>query len=447
MKKPSDLGDFTDLAFNCVDNTAVQINRITCFKTVCIIFSPFIFQLQDIDEVKFLQNLQEVYDKVHNRDESADYLLKMSKDCARESEITFWKELQLSHTSIGGKTISQLKQIMLYGKFVLTTTMDTRIVEDVLKLCVTSNQLANIESMYNLDELRDIQSNIVLITPFMHEDKDSSRFLAHLQDIITLANLVLQLHCSGNAFFMDRTLEYTCQNVVSLKEDINFLRTLSQEWSEEILQARKDNYYLNYYTNSQILTIRIALRNIYRHKDLNRDTIHLLTLIRADVTQVDIEGALGTLRSGCDSFNSPTESIDSFQDYTGDVGSCTSSFSSYPSTESSVGPPLSVQPEDQNTSIKGLYANIDLSVISLNDVGLFLDKINSCNTSRVHRSFPKCFKVNEPNLIFSKYSDIIYTILSLYFNSDSKSELPSPHEVLICSCETTSEEIDIFWRR
>ena len=451
LKKPSDLGDFTDLAFNCVDNTAFQINRITCFKTVCTIFSPFIFQLQDIDEVKFLQNLQEVYDKVHNRNESADYLLKMSEDCARESEIAFWKEIQLSHTSIGGNTISQLKQIMLYGKFTLTTTMDTRTVKDVLKLYVTSNQLVNTESVYNLDELREIQNNIVLITSFMHEDKDSSRFLTHLQDIITLANLVLQLHCSGNAFFMDRTLEYTCQNVVSLKEDINFLRTLSQEWSEEILQARKDNYYLNYYTNSQILTIRIALRNIYRHKDLNRNTIHLLTLIRADVTQVDIEGALGTLRRGSVSINSPTESIDSIHDYTGDVRSCTSSFSSYPSTESSVGPPPSVEPVYQNTSIKDLYTNRDTSVISLNDVGLFLNKINSCNGPRVHRSFPKCFRVNEPNLIFSKYSDIIYTILSLYFNADSRSELPSelpsPHEVLICSCETTSEEIDIFWRR
>ena len=445
LKKPSDLDDFIDLAFNCVDNTAVQINRITCFKTVCTIFSPFIFQLLVIDEVKFLQRLQELYDKVRNRNESADDSLKMSKDCARESEIAFWKEIQLSHTSIGGNTISQLKQIMQYGKFMLTTTMDTRTVEDVLY--VTSNQLANTESVYNLDELREMQSNIVLITPLMHEDKDCSKFLAHLQDIITLAKLVLQLHCSGNAFFMDRTLEYTCQNVLSLKEDINFLRTLSQEWSEEILEARKDNYYLNYFTNSQILTIRIALRDMYRHKDLNRDTIHLLTLIRADVSQVDIERALKTVRRRAVYFSSPTESIDQFQDYAGDVGSCVSSLSSYPSTESSVGPLQSVQPVDQNTSIKDLYANRNPSGISLKDLGLFLDKINSCNTSRVHRSFPKCFRVNEPNLIFSKYSDIIYTILSLYFNSDSRSELPSPHEVLICSCETTSEEIDIFWRR
>ena len=134
LKKPSDLDDFIDIALNSVDNTAVQINRITCFKSPCIMFSPFPFQHQDIDEVKFLQNLQEVYDKVSNRDESADYLLKMSQDCARESEITFWKEIQFSLTSIGGKTISQLKQIMQYGKFVLTTTMDTHTVEDVLKL-------------------------------------------------------------------------------------------------------------------------------------------------------------------------------------------------------------------------------------------------------------------------------------------------------------------------
>ena len=159
LKKPPDLDDFTNLALNYVDNTAAQINRLTCFKSVCTIFSPFIFQLQDIDEVKFLQRLQEVYDRIHNQGESANYLLRTSQDCTREKEIAFWKEIQISRTSIGGKTISQLKQIMQFGKFILTTTMDTRTVEDILKLYVTSNQLCNTSSMYNLDELREMQSN------------------------------------------------------------------------------------------------------------------------------------------------------------------------------------------------------------------------------------------------------------------------------------------------
>ena len=441
LKKPSDLDELANLALNSVDNTAVQINRITCFKSVCIIFSPFPFQLQDIDEVVFLHNLQEVYDKIDSRDESADYLLKMSQDCARESEITFWKEIQFSHTSIGGKTISQLKRIMQCGKFVLTTTMDTRIIDDVLTLYVTSTHSTDTQNVYNLDKLREIQSNIVLITPLMHEEKDSAKFLAHLQCIITLADLVLKLHCSGNVFFMDRTLEYKCQNAVAVKKDITFLTNLSREWNEEILKARKENYYLNYYTNSQILTIRIGLRDMYRHKDLNRDTTHLLTLIRTDLSQVDIEMALGGLRRGSMSFN-PIDSVSSFPDFAEDVDDCT--FTSYPSTDSTLAPP-SLQAEDQN--IQDLYADRKKDVISLNDVGLFLDKINSCNAPRVGRPFPKCFRVNEPDLIFSKYSDIIYTILSLYFTPDSNSELPSPHEVLICSCETTSEEIDIFWRR
>ena len=443
LKKPSDLDELVNLALNSVDNTAVQINRITCFKSVCIIFSPFPFQLQDIDEVTFLQNLQEVYDKIHNREESADYLLKMSQDCAREREITFWKEIQFSHTSIGGKTISQLKRIMQYGRFVLTITINTRIIEDVLKLHVTFTDSINRQNVYNLDKLREIQSNIVLITPLMHEEKDSAKFLAHLQDIITLADLVLKLHCSGNVFFMDRTLEYKCQDVISVKEDTNFLRILSQEWGEEILKVRKENYYLNYYTNSQILTIRIGLRDMYRHKDLNRETTHLLTLVRTDISQVDIEIALAGLRRGSLSF-SPTDSINSFPDYAGDVEGST--LSSYPSLDSTVEPPT-LQTEDQNTLMQDLYKNREKDVISLNDVGLFLDKINSCNPPRVDRPFPKCFIVNEPNLIISKYSDIIYTILSLYFTSDGKSELPSPHEVLICSHTTTSEEIDIFWRR
>ena len=446
LKKPPDLDDFTNLALNCVDNTAAQINRITCFKSVCTIFSPFIFQLQDIDEIKFLQILQEVYDRIHNRGESADYLLKMSQDCAREKEIAFWKEIQISHTSIGGKTISQLKQIMQFGKFILTTTMDTRTVEDVLKLYVTSNQLCNTDSVYNLNELREMQSNIVLITPLMHEDKDSAIFLAHLHDVTVLADLVQKLHSSGHIFFANRTLEYTCHSINTVREDIKFLTTKCREWNEEILLARKENYYLNYFINSQILTIRIGLEGIYKQEDLNRDTIHLLTLIRANLSQRDIEGALVRTRRGSVSFSSPTDSINSFPDSPGDNKSCTSGFSSCP-INSSYDHFSPLQCVEQQISIRDIYTRMNTNTVTLEDVGLFLDNINSQNEERFVRPFPNCFDQTEPNLVVSPYSDIIYTILSLYFTSDSKSELPSPHEVLICSTETTSEEVEIFWRR
>ena len=375
LKKPSDLDDFTNLALNCVDNTAVQINRITCFKSVCTIFSPFIFQLQDIDEVKFLQRLQEVYDKIHNRDESADCLLKMSQYCARESEIAFWREIQFSHTSIGGKTISQLKQIMQFGRFALTTTMDTRTVEDVLKLHVTSNQLCNTNSVYNLDELREMQSNISLITPLMHEDKDSAIFLAHLHDVTVLADLVQRLHSSGHIFFVNRTLEYACHSINTVKEDINFLKTRYAEWNEEILQARKDYYYLNYFTDSQILTIRIGLEGIHK-QDLNRDTVHLLTLIRANLSQRDIEGALSRIRRSYISFSSPTDSINSFPEPTGDIRSCTSGFSSCP-IDSFYDYFSPLQCEEQQVPIRDIYTRIDTNIVTLNDVGLFLDNINS----------------------------------------------------------------------
>ena len=446
LKKPPDLDDFTNLALNYVDNTTAQINRITCFKSVCTIFSPFIFQLQDIDEVKFLQILQEVYDRIHNRGESADYLLKMSQDCAREKEIAFWKEIQISHTSIGGKTISQLKQIMQFGKFVLTTTMDTRTVEDVLKLYVTSNQLCNTDSVYNLNELREMQSNIVLITPSMHEDKDSAVFLAHLHDVTVLADLVQRLHSSGHIFFANRTLEYTCHSINTVREDIKFLKTKCREWNEEVLQARKNYYYLNYFTDSQIRTIRIGLEGISKQEDLNRDTIHLLTLIRANLSQRDIEGALSRIRRGSVSFSSPTDSINSFTDSAIDIKSCTSGFSSCP-IDSSYDTFSPLQFEEQQISIRDIYTRMDKDTVTLKDVGLFLDNINSQNVERFVRPFPNCFEQAEPNLVVSPYSDIIYIILSLYFTSDSKSELPSPHEVLICSSETTSEEVEIFWRR
>ena len=145
-------------------------------------------------------------------------------------------------------------------------------------------------------------------------------------------------------------------SINTVTEDISFLRKLCHECED--LQARKDNYYLNYFTDSQILTIRTGLEGIYKQNDLNRDTIHLLTLIRADLSQVDIEGALSRIRRVSLSRSSPTESINSFSDHTGDIGSSTSGFSSYP-MDSSYECSSPLECEEQQVTLQDLYPQIN----------------------------------------------------------------------------------------
>ena len=454
LDKSADLDNFTDLALNSVECTCFQVNRITSFKDVCTIFMPFILELEDIDEYHFLAKLKVVHDNLQETDKSIE-LLAMSRGCAKESELEFWKELRQAHTSVGGKTISQLNQIMQSGKFILSTTSNTRSINDILKLRVCFNTSTQTDRVYSFEVLRDLQSNIILITPLMHEDKDSAKFVAILEEIVILADLFLQMHTSGNNFFRELTHEYTCQSIDSVKQDISFLRDVCKQWTARLVEARDNNYVLNYFTALQITTIQVGLEDMSNGKDLDRDTFHLLTLIREHLSQQDIEDAYGRFKHGSASFQSTIHSVDSSLNSTASISRRRSStvFSDCEDSQVIICPLLQVSTTDIHckidmVSLENVYkANIK-NIYPLKDIAVFLEYLysqNSLQDKPIHSlSF---FNDKEPNLIFINRPDLLIYVLSMYLQSGCRFGFPSHHEVLICSEETTLEELDIFWRR
>ena len=446
LDKSADLDNFTDLALNSVDSTCFLVKRITSFKDVCTIFMPFIIQVEAIDQHCFLEKLKLVHDHLQKTD-SSHIMLAMSRDCAKESELEFWRELKQTHTAIGGKTISQLKRIMESGKFILSTNSNTRNVDDILKLNICPNtSLGYTDQLYSLEVLRELQSNIILITPLMHEDKDSAKFVAILEEVIILADLFLQMHTSGNIFFRELTHEYTCQSIGSVKQDIAFLRDECRQWIARLVEARDNNYLLNYFTASQIVKIQVGLEGMSNGKDLNRDTFHLLSIVREQLSQKYIEDAIMRVRDGSSSFKKPESLV------------------YIPTSSNGRGPvlpdntckspeflPLSFPTDDDDVEtaamlVKDLYKASNKTTYSLNDVGIFLSHLCSdkIREQTVVHSF---LNDNEPNLIFIKECNLLIFVLSLYLQTYSRTHFPSHHEVLICSEDTTLEEIDIFWRR
>ena len=445
--KSADLDNFTDLALNSVDNTCFQVNRITSFKDVCTIFMPFIIEIEAIDQQCFLEKLKLVHNQLQKTDKSC-IMLVMSRDCAKKMELEFWKELKQTHTSIGGKTISHLKRIMESGTFILSTNSNTRNIDDILKLyiCPNTSLITVTYQLYSLEVLRELQSNIILITPLMHEDKDSAKFVAILEEVIILADLFLQMHISGNIFFREFTHEYTCHSIGSVKQDIAFLRDECKRWKDRLVEARDDNYLLNYFTASQIVNIQVGLEDMNNGEDLDRDTFHLLSLVREQLTQQDIENSNRRIKHGSSSFQYfksldfiPTSSSGRgpiLQDNT-----CKSPdffLPSFPTVDDDV--------ETTEILVKDLYKASNETTYSLDDVGLFLSHLCSdkIREQTVVHSF---LKENEPNVLFIKNSKLLTYVLSLYLDAYSRTYFPSHHEVLICSENTTLEEIDIFWRR
>ena len=447
LHNSADLDNFTDLALNTVDSTCFNVNRITSFKEVCTIFMPFILGMENVDEHCFLTKLKLVHENL-KKTNKAHRLLAMSRDCAKQSEIDFWKELKHTHSSVGGKTISQLNQIMKSGKFILSTCSKTRSINDILNLRVCSNTTQT-DQMYSWEALRELQSNIILITPLMHEDKDSAKFVAVLAEVIILADLFLQMHTSGNVVFRELTHEYTCQSIDRVKQDISFLHKECEQWRTQLTEARDKFYLLNYFTAAQIVSIQIGLDGMDNGKDLDRDTFHLLTLVREHLSQQDIEDAYSRLKHGSVSYESPTDSLISSLDSTATSSSLRRT-TIYPNNEDSLFQQNSMQGLHQfyEHSFEKVYRANKHVFNYFNNVATFLEYL--IGESAVHDKFidmPSSFDDNEPNLITVESSDLLIYVLSLYLLTGLRFAFPSHHEMLICSEHTTAEEVDVFWRR
>ena len=452
LHNSADLDNFTDLALNTVDSTCFNVNRITSFKEVCTIFMPFILGMENVDEHCFLIKLKLVHDYL-TKTNKALILLRMSRDCAKQSEIDFWKELKHTHSSVGGKTISQLNQIMKSGKFILSTCLKTRSINDILNLRVCSNTTQT-DQMYSWEALRELQSNIILITPLMHEDKDSAKFVAVLAEVIILADLFLQMHTSGNVVFRELTHEYTCQSIDRVKQDISFLYKECEQWRTQLTEARDKFYLLNYFTAAQIVSIQIGLDGMDNGKDLDRDTFHLLTLVREHLSQQDIEDAYSRLKHGSVSYESPTDSLISSLDST-----ATSSSRTISAVFSDNEDPLLLKPsllkdcipnilEIDERSLEEVCRTFRKACYSFKYIATFLEYLGGKNEMEdIPFDIPSPFNVNEPNLISEDRSKLLLCVLSLYLQSGYRLVFPSHHQVLICSAHTTLEEVDTFWRR
>ncbi|CAH1233988.1 RNF213 [Branchiostoma lanceolatum] len=86
--------------------------------------------------------------------------------------------------------------------------------------------------------------------------------------------------------------------------------------------------------------------------------------------------------------------------------------------------------------------------LSLGHLGLILQKLSPTEHTSQRRPWPDTYlKEGVPNLIVCPAGDMLRTVLSLYSYGGDGSPMPSYSEVLLCTSETTVEEIVLLWRR
>ncbi len=72
--------------------------------------------------------------------------------------------------------------------------------------------------------------------------------------------------------------------------------------------------------------------------------------------------------------------------------------------------------------------------------------LKSESKSAVNRHKPAYLEKGVPNLIVCSQEEIINRALNMYTVS-SKERMPTDDEIIYCNARTTSEELELFWKR
>ncbi|XP_052808680.1 E3 ubiquitin-protein ligase rnf213-alpha-like isoform X1 [Mya arenaria] len=103
--------------------------------------------------------------------------------------------------------------------------------------------------------------------------------------------------------------------------------------------------------------------------------------------------------------------------------------------------------------LKELWKNFLCSIssnisdyLSLEHLGIILNMLAETDERNIRRNMPLVYVEREPNLVVCPSDEVLSVALSIYMY-DPDQPLPQSDEVLVCTSDTTADEVSIFWRR
>ncbi|KAJ7339375.1 hypothetical protein OS493_005769 [Desmophyllum pertusum] len=562
-----------DLALISAGESPMETDRISSLHSSCLGFAPLIFDLRESEEHRVnFDHLMKACDPVWKAMESDHKLPQKLYDTSRHLE--WLKTVKESHGSVAMTSLAQAKTINSSGVYVvgnvdtksdLPTDQGRRLsFNNVIQLTIPlkdgSEEVKN--KTYSVDELKDLQSKLMLIAGKAEKRKDEvEQFAKNLEGVMRLATAYINLYESGFVHRMHWNQEFHCSKDQRKGESIadelaaesTFMENCYSNWKKKVSDTREENRELNFFTTQQLMLLRKEIAAVCQSNDLLVSNIHVLTLLESVRPNVDTE----KLKSAIQHAFKDTD----INKIKGTAVVCTdkSCAGAIPSTAGSTYQVQSVavkKPKPTDTSkirsflnvatddgyseqialaalaslgvdadeddlllwcleeaadadIEALYEdamhnpiivremfpekklddqeihvqqeNISAIVtesdklhelssklpettvdqeknkdddneaeigqyLTLAQLGNILRELSVNGKGTTARIFPAFLKRGRPNLMLVPKDDVLATVLALYMH-DKLKPLPSHGEVLICTPETTTEEIELLWRR
>lgn len=198
------------------------------------------------------------------------------------------------------------------------------------------------------------------------------------------------------------------------------MESFLESWKSFMYTKRSEHFYLNYYSAEQL---------VYLCSELGRGrpsqaAIMMLSFLNRDCTEQDV---LGALRS-----QGPPSS-----------GKAVSDFQVLLDGEKDLSARLECIWECYMSNMGSFLPNC----LDIDTLGMWLKNLASRGRECVTRDFPQdLLCVGQPNLITCPHSEVLSSALAIYMNSPEQ-PLPTFDEVLLCTSQTSAEQVGLFLRR
>ncbi|XP_062362182.1 E3 ubiquitin-protein ligase RNF213 [Cinclus cinclus] len=442
LKDINELKVFVDLASISAGENDMDVDRVACFHGTVHGYSSLLYELHQHSGFEdFMRCLQKLW-RALDSDESLPEKLRASAQ-----HLEWLKTVKESHGSVELSSLSLAAAINSRGVYVLRAPADGLKVslDSVLHFTLLGSSGDSEASWkYSLAELRELQNKLMLMSAKGEQGLEVERFSEVFSNVQRLAQAFIDLYSAGNMLFRSWLAQVYCsphrESCVLIDFSLGPIPVLEgqgdmaavlpalcktmesflESWKSFMNAKRLEHFYLNYYSAEQL---------VYLCQELGQGSpsqaaLMMLSFLNHNCTEQDILAAL--LSQGPPSSE---EAVSDFQ-------------------------VLLDGEKDLSARLKCIWecymSNMGSflpSCLDIDTLGVWLKNLASRGGERVTRDFPQdLLCVGQPNLITCPRSEVLSCALAIYMNSPEQ-PLPTFDEVLLCTPQTSAEQVGLFLRR
>uniref|UniRef100_A0A3P8VZZ7 RING-type E3 ubiquitin transferase n=1 Tax=Cynoglossus semilaevis TaxID=244447 RepID=A0A3P8VZZ7_CYNSE len=482
----SELKVFVDLASISAGENDMDVARVACFHDAVLGYSSMLYELKSDSGFTIFK---EVVQKLWKALENDSNLPKKLKDSARHLE--WLRTVKDSHGSVELSSLSLATAINNKGIYVISAH-DVKMLrlDTVVRLQISEKDDEGTQTRwYSLEDLRELQNKLMLMSgKGEHGQHEVDHFAEVFANVQRLAEAFIALHVAGNPLFRNWEahircclstnepgimMEFNLNSVVStvivdgsieehLPELCRKMEKCLEYWMAFVNKQRSQFYYLNYYTDEQIIYLcsRLTQQNL---TSVNDQVLMMLSFVKQNCTVSDLREVWHALQ-----YKILTEPQDKNEDIEFQTFVVLPSHDAEDLEFTSLFDGAQSIVERRNTTQKfdliwnGYrkdMQNFLPQILDMRTLGQLLELLASremkdskedssegFRRNFTQRQLPKRLVTGNPNLIICPQDEVLTSCISIYMSSNEES-LPTYDEVLLCNSSTSYEQVELFLRR